>query len=274
MRGALAVARRHGWAFVGASLHALAPLCGLAGLAFDQALRLSALTDQAPAFVAPRRAVAPPAAAPGRESVAAELEAARHDAARAAEALREALQAGHTLRDRLDAAEAARLEAERSRDDWARQAGSLGARNEKQAAEILELKRGMAGARETAAAAADVAEAREVRIRELEAELQRAPRRAKGSAPGPTRRRPRPLSRWARWARPRLPTRAAGASARVGRPDGRRPRNPGPAPARDREGFTHHVFGMARASSRPWPVATPSSRRPAQALGRSAGRCW
>ena len=46
LRGALAVARRHGWAFVGASLHALAPLCGLAGLAFDQALRLSALTDR------------------------------------------------------------------------------------------------------------------------------------------------------------------------------------------------------------------------------------
>ncbi|HEY6547199.1 MAG TPA: GAF domain-containing protein, partial [Vicinamibacteria bacterium] len=50
LRGALAVTRRHGWAFVGASLHVLGPLAGLAGLAFDQALRLSALGDAPKAF--------------------------------------------------------------------------------------------------------------------------------------------------------------------------------------------------------------------------------
>jgi hypothetical protein len=176
LRGALAIARRHGWAFVGASLHDLAPLAGLAGLAFDQALRLSALSDRTPAVFAPRPAASPPAAAPGGEALTAELEAARQEASRAAEALREALQAGSTLRDRLAAAEAARLEAERSRHDWARQAGSLAARNEKQTAEIRELTRGLLGAREAAAAATDVAQAREVRIRELEAELRRASR--------------------------------------------------------------------------------------------------
>jgi GAF domain-containing protein len=41
--GALAVARAHGWAFVGASLPFLGPLAGMAGLALAQSLRLSAL---------------------------------------------------------------------------------------------------------------------------------------------------------------------------------------------------------------------------------------
>jgi hypothetical protein len=42
-RGVLIVARRHGWAFVGASLHFLGPLSAMAGLALDRSLALTAL---------------------------------------------------------------------------------------------------------------------------------------------------------------------------------------------------------------------------------------
>jgi len=41
--GVLAVARRHGWAFVGASLNFLGPLAAMAGLALDRSLALTAL---------------------------------------------------------------------------------------------------------------------------------------------------------------------------------------------------------------------------------------
>jgi hypothetical protein len=41
--GVLIVARRHGWAFVGASLHFLGPLSLMAGLALDRSLALTAL---------------------------------------------------------------------------------------------------------------------------------------------------------------------------------------------------------------------------------------
>ncbi|HEY6552226.1 MAG TPA: hypothetical protein VI669_02675 [Vicinamibacteria bacterium] len=41
--GVLIVARRHGWAFVGASLHFLGPVAAMAGLALDRALALTAL---------------------------------------------------------------------------------------------------------------------------------------------------------------------------------------------------------------------------------------
>jgi hypothetical protein len=41
--GVLALARHHGWAFAGASLHALGPLAAMAGLALDRALALTAL---------------------------------------------------------------------------------------------------------------------------------------------------------------------------------------------------------------------------------------
>jgi GAF domain len=39
--GMVVVARRHGWAFVGASLHTLCPVAGMAGLALDRALALT-----------------------------------------------------------------------------------------------------------------------------------------------------------------------------------------------------------------------------------------
>lgn len=42
-RGVLALARRHGWAFVGASLNFLGPLAAMAGLALDRSLALTAL---------------------------------------------------------------------------------------------------------------------------------------------------------------------------------------------------------------------------------------
>jgi hypothetical protein len=41
--GVLIVARRHGWAFVGASLHFLGPVAAMAGMALDRALVLTAL---------------------------------------------------------------------------------------------------------------------------------------------------------------------------------------------------------------------------------------
>ena len=41
--GVLVLARRHGWAFVGASLHFLGPLAAMAGLALDRSLALTAL---------------------------------------------------------------------------------------------------------------------------------------------------------------------------------------------------------------------------------------
>lgn len=41
--GVLVVARRHGWAFVGASLHFLGPVAAMAGLALDRSLALTAL---------------------------------------------------------------------------------------------------------------------------------------------------------------------------------------------------------------------------------------
>ncbi|HEY6547960.1 MAG TPA: GAF domain-containing protein, partial [Vicinamibacteria bacterium] len=167
VRGAVALARSHGWAFAGASLPLLVPLAGLAGLAFDHALRLSAPGERAPAPVtAPPPTPVPPvapeeapepkpaeseaaaaevwsarsAAAAARqeadaarslaEGLRAELEAARQDAVRAAEALREALEAGRALRSSVEAGEAGRLEAERSRDEWAQQAATLRSRAE------------------------------------------------------------------------------------------------------------------------------------------------
>jgi hypothetical protein len=98
----------------------------------------------------------------------AEAETLRSEAERAAAALREARGQGREQNARAEAAEARLLETERSRDDWAQQAASLRARCEEQEALIQSLRRGMAGARETAAAAADVAEAAQARVRELQ----------------------------------------------------------------------------------------------------------
>jgi len=49
LAGVLGVARAHGWAYVGASLPLLVPLAGMAGLAVDRALTLSALAEGAEA---------------------------------------------------------------------------------------------------------------------------------------------------------------------------------------------------------------------------------
>lgn len=46
--GVLVLARHHGWAFVGASLHFLGPLAAMAGLALDRSLALTALGHPAP----------------------------------------------------------------------------------------------------------------------------------------------------------------------------------------------------------------------------------
>jgi hypothetical protein len=45
--GVLVLARRHGWAFVGASLHFLGPLAAMGGLALDRSLALTAIGDPA-----------------------------------------------------------------------------------------------------------------------------------------------------------------------------------------------------------------------------------
>ena len=95
------------------------------------------------------------------------------------------------------------------------------------------MKRSLTGARESAAAAADVAEARAVRIRELEAELLKVGQDATSPGASPTRRgsprRHRPLLLLLRARPPRAPPGLAAARAGVSRSDGRRPRNRTPA---------------------------------------------
>jgi hypothetical protein len=192
LSGVLGVARAHGWAYVGASLPWLVPLAGMAGLAADRALQLSALAERAralevvspwgPSAVAGHRSAVEEARRSAehrqreRDHARAEAEAARAEAltVRAgaedgAELLRKARNAVHEGERRADAAEERLREAERARDDWAQQAASLRVQLREQKGELQSLARAAAGARETAAAAADLAEAREVRNRELEA---------------------------------------------------------------------------------------------------------
>lgn len=213
--GVLAVARAHGWAYVGASLPLLVPLAGMAGLAVDRALALSALSERAKAFEAispwgasmrerhgrsddearpePRhRGPKPEAPAVATETPRASVEADRVEADNVTETLRQARNAARELLSRAEAAEERLLEAERTRDDWAQQASSLRARLGEQKGELQSLQRAVAGARETAAAAADLAEARETRARELEArvrtlegELREAHERAGTPPPDP-----------------------------------------------------------------------------------------
>jgi hypothetical protein len=178
--GVLALARTHGWAFVGVSLPVLVPLAAMAGLALDHALRLSALGERAHALEVVSPWAAP--AAERRQAQEREAAAARpvEDPSAASgvgeevrEALREAREAGRQLRARLAAAEERLLEAERLRDDWAQQAGALRTRTEEQEGAIRSLKREVVGARETAASAAEVAGAREAQIHELEVQLRK-----------------------------------------------------------------------------------------------------
>jgi hypothetical protein len=201
--GVLAVARAHGWAYVGASLPLLVPLAGMAGLAVDRALTLSALAAQADARVpaSPWGASAGPEQ-PGGEAARVESEADRVEAHNVAEGLRQARNAARELRSRAEAAEQRLLEAERARDDWAERAASLQARLSEKKAELQSLQRAVAGARETAAAAADLAEARETRARELELRVRalqdelreaRQPAQADPEPPGPP---PAPSRRW------------------------------------------------------------------------------
>ncbi|HVQ28095.1 MAG TPA: hypothetical protein VMV21_00860 [Vicinamibacteria bacterium] len=266
LEGALAVARSHGWAFVGASLPLLGPLAAMAGLALDRALALTVLEERARPLEAPplevppaSEPVAPPpdaspspdpaavererlgslieeahrslqereserdrareeaeglrreaesAAAALREergkhaellrsreeteglrheaeSAAAalreergkdaellrsreEAEGLRHEAEGAAAALREERGKNAELLSRVEATEARALAAEGSRDEWAQTAAALRTRGEEQESEMQSLRRGMAGARETAASAAELAEAGHARIRELQ----------------------------------------------------------------------------------------------------------
>ena len=151
--GALAVGRSHGWAFAGASLPLLMPIAGMAGLALDRALVLTSRGERAPDPVPAR----PP-----------DSEALLPDALSVATSLREEQAKARDRLARAEAAEERLLEAERSRDEWAQKAASLRTQGDEQAAEIQSLRRGMAGARETAAAAADLAESGQARIRELQ----------------------------------------------------------------------------------------------------------
>ena len=149
--GALAVGRSHGWAFVGASLPLLMPLAAMAGLALDRALVLTTLGERARALgdVSPGGR-----SAPDTESVAT--------------ALGEERAKSRDLLARAEAAEGRLQETERSCDELAQKAASLRKRTDEQGAEILSLRRGMTGACETAASAADVAVAAQGRIRELQ----------------------------------------------------------------------------------------------------------
>ena len=176
LAGALAVARSHGWAFVGASLPLLTPFAAMAGLALDRALVLTTLGERARALEdasSGGRSAPVPEATPAdpettHDTRRDEVEALRGDAEGVAASLREERAKVRDLIARAETAESRLLEAERSRDEWARKATSAHRRAEEQDAELQSLRRGIAGARETAASAADVAEAAQARIRELQ----------------------------------------------------------------------------------------------------------
>jgi hypothetical protein len=120
--GVLALARSHGWAFVGASLPRLVPLARMAGLALDRALRLSALAERAQALERGFRPGEPAAAAAVPEAHPVDASSERE------------------LRGRAEEAETRMREAERVRDEWASRAEALRKRVEEQEAEIQELK--------------------------------------------------------------------------------------------------------------------------------------
>ena len=197
LKGALAVGRSQGWAFAGASLPFLVPLAGMAGLALDRSLVLTTLGERALALedVSPawRGAAVSEAPVPAQEEAAEgpnplveeaqrmaaereherdrardEADTLRRDAEGVATSLREERAKGRDLLLRAEAAEERLLLAERSRDEWAQKAASLRTRNDEQGAEMETLRRGMAGARETAASAADMAESGQGRIRQLQ----------------------------------------------------------------------------------------------------------
>src|SRR5262245_10531831 len=93
--GMVAVARRQGWAFVGASLHVLGPVVTMAGLALDRSLALTRATQApreasppVPALVSDPRTEAERDALRSRcETLAAEAESARREAADRVQAL-------------------------------------------------------------------------------------------------------------------------------------------------------------------------------------------
>jgi chromosome segregation ATPase len=86
-------------------------------------------------------------------------------------ALREERGKNAELLSRGEATEARALAAEGSRDEWAQTAAALRTRAEEQEAEMQSLRRAMAGARETAVSAAELAETGHARIREVQEQL-------------------------------------------------------------------------------------------------------
>jgi hypothetical protein len=155
--GMVALGRRQGWAFVGASLHVLGPIVSMAGLALDRSLALTR-TAQAARETRPPVEVAVPdprieterdALRSRCESLATEAESARRDAAQRAEALSVRDERVRTLED-----------AQRTLE--ARVAQLLADRDTQRAALEDERARSAAldAARQSAEAAAQEAEAR------------------------------------------------------------------------------------------------------------------
>jgi hypothetical protein len=112
--GVLVLARRHGWAFVGASLHFLGPLATMAGMALDRSLALTALGHPAvlEAGADPRRSALREEGA----SLIAELQKLRGKAeasAREVETLRSSLR---VARDELADARGATIAAQSALD--------------------------------------------------------------------------------------------------------------------------------------------------------------
>ena len=164
LAGVLGVARAHGWAYVGASLPLLVPLAGMAGLAVDRALTLSALAQQAKAL--DEKALRP---APRRcGSRATPIESRPTTSARSS--ARRATPPASCCRGRRPPRNGCSRPSAHATIGH-EQAASLRARLGEQKGELQSLQRAVAGARETAAAAADLAEAREVRAHELEAHV-------------------------------------------------------------------------------------------------------
>lgn len=132
--GALGVARRYGWAFVGTSLHRLWPVAGMAGVALRQAVRLTGLGRRVEALEADlERATATPNELRARrergQAEAREREGAHgreHGSEQERSSLRAALgeqeARARGLRSRVEELEALLAESTRERDEAHREA--------------------------------------------------------------------------------------------------------------------------------------------------------
>jgi DNA repair exonuclease SbcCD ATPase subunit len=185
--GALAVARRYGWAFVGASLHHLWPVRGMAGIGLRQAVLLTGLAQKVEAQEAElERANATPDELRARLE-RAQAEAREREAQRAAanagwEATRAELrQTARTLAAAEEAARAARDGEERAVAQAAEQAGRIAEEARKREAAEADARRRQAEADERLGRAEGERHALVVEVEALRRERETAQGREQGA---------------------------------------------------------------------------------------------